>query len=135
MQESINEWMRLARQGDHAGFIDSNMKRTYTERYYRHNKWTSPLVGALTKPKSYDRFLTQAQACLEHNSLNGLASIQCPTLVIGGAKDQALAPDQSRKIADALPNATLRMYENYGHALYEEASDFEEVVLNFLLQG
>ncbi|MBQ3105849.1 MAG: alpha/beta fold hydrolase, partial [Eggerthellaceae bacterium] len=31
--ESVEEWVSLARRGDHVAFMDSNLKRMYTERY------------------------------------------------------------------------------------------------------
>lgn len=89
IEDSVNEWVSLARRGDHAAFMDSNLKRMYTEQYYRRNKWIVPLSALLTKPKSYDRFFAQACACLTHSSIRDLCRIECPTLVIGGEKDRA----------------------------------------------
>jgi pimeloyl-ACP methyl ester carboxylesterase len=104
----------------------------YSDTYYRRNKWLIPIIGRLTKPKSYDRFFIQADACIQHNSMNRLPQITAPTLVIGGEKDLALGAQPSRKIAAAIPHAQLHMYPQYGHALYEEAKDFNRVVLDFL---
>ena len=89
-------------------------------------------MGKLTKPKSYDRFFIQADACLTHNAFENLHQIQAPTLVIGGEQDNALGGDASREIAAQIPGAELRMYEQWGHGLYEEAGDFNQTVLNFL---
>lgn len=130
--ESVDEWVSLARQGDHASFMESNLRRMYTDQYYRRNKWVLPLSALLTKPKSYDRFYVQANACLSHNAASSLPRIECPTLVIGGELDRALDPAQSHLIAGAIPHSKLIMYPNYGHALYEEARDFESTVLEFL---
>ena len=47
----------------------------YSEGYYRKNKWMVPLMGKLTKPKSYDRFFVQADACLTHNAYESLHKI------------------------------------------------------------
>lgn len=57
-----------------------------------------------------------------------------PTLVIGGGKDLALGGDASREIAGAIPDARLLMYPQWGHGLYEEAKDFNDVVLHFLME-
>ena len=130
--ESVNEWISLARQGDHAALMDSNLRRMYSDAYYRRNRWMAPIVGALTKPKSYERFFIQAEACLSHNAVKGLCRITAPTLVIGGEKDRALGAEPSRAIAAAIPGAKLRMYPEWGHALYEEAKDFNRIVLTFL---
>ena len=132
LTESIEEWVSLARDSDHTAFMDSNVRRIYSEDYYRKNKWLVPIMGKLTKPKSYDRFFVQADACLTHDAYESLHQIQATTLVIGGEKDNALGGDPSREIASKISGAQLRMYEQWGHGLYEEAKDFNQVVLNFL---
>ena len=132
LRESIREWVDLAKAGDHAGFMDSNLRRIYSDRYYRRNKWMTPLVGALTKPKSYDRFFIQAEACLTHDARAELQSIQAQTLVIGGEKDLALGGEASKVLAQHIPGTKLKMYPQWGHGLYEEAGDFNDVVLRFL---
>lgn len=130
--ESVEEWIALAKADDAAGFMDSNLRRIYSDGYYQKNKWMAPIVGNLTKPKSYERFFIQAQACLTHDAYGQLHRIQAPTLIIGGEKDIALGADASRELAGAIPGATLRMYEQWGHGLYEEAKDFKQTVLKFL---
>ena len=132
LEASIEEWVSCAKRGDHTAFMDSNVRRIYSEEYYRKNRWLVPIMGKLTKPISYDRFFIQADACLKHNAFDNLHQIQVPTLVIGGEKDNALGGDASREIAAQIPGAELRMYEQWGHGLYEEAGDFNQTVLNFL---
>lgn len=134
LTESVTQWMELARQGDHTALMDSNIKRIYTEEYYRRNKWMIPITGRLTKPQSYDRFLIQAEACLKHNAYDRLPFLDAPTLVIGGEQDHTLGSDASREMAAQLPNARLRIYAGYGHGVYEEAGDFHKTVLSFLLK-
>ena len=132
LTESVQEWIELARRGDHAAFMDSNLRRMYSDAYYRKNRWMAPLVGRLTKPKSYERFLIQANACLTHDASERLAEIQVPTLVIGGEQDHALGAEASREMAAAIPGARLKMYPEWGHGLYDEAKDFNGTVLDFL---
>ena len=132
LTESIQEWMEQARTGAHTALMDSNLKRIYSERYYRQNKWMIPLLGVLTKPKRYDRFLTLAAACLSHDAFEELPRIKAPTLVIGGGKDRAVGSDAAGELAEKIPNAELKIYPQWGHGLYEEAKDFNDVVLAFL---
>ena len=133
LEESIEEWVSLARQGDAAGFMESNVRRMYSDAYYQKNKWLTPIVGALTKPKSYDRFFIQARACLTHDAFGRLGQISAPTLVIGGEQDKALGVQASCDLAEAIPNARLKIYPQWGHGVYEEAPDFNQTVLQFLL--
>ena len=67
-----------------------------------------------------------------HDAAASLPLIQTPTLVIGGWKDQSVGGDASVSIAAAIPNAKLRMYDELGHGLYDEAKDFQPIVLTFL---
>lgn len=132
LTESIEEWVTLAEKGDHGAFMDSNLRRIYSESYYRKNKWMIPAVGKLTKPKSYDRFFIQAKACLTHDAFERLGEIKVPTLVVGGEKDLALGGEPSGEIASAISDAKLHIYEQWGHGLYEEATDFNGMILDFL---
>jgi len=132
--ESVGEWMECARRGDHVAFMDSNLRRIYSDAYYRKNRAMAPLVGKLTKPASYERFFIQAEACLTHDAYDSLSRIQSPTLVIGGEQDKCLGGDASREIARRIPGAELRMYGQWGHGLYEEEPGFNRTVLDYLLK-
>ena len=126
------EWTAYALRDDHRGLMDSNLRRIYSDSYYRKNQWMVPITGKLTKPKSYDRFLILAEACRTHDAFERLSDIAAPTLVIGGEKDISLGGEASREIAGRIPGAQLKMYPQWGHGLYEEAEDFLDVVRKFL---
>ena len=91
-----------------------------------------PVLSVVTKPKSYDRFLVQAEACLNHDAFSHLSTIQVPTLIIGGEQDRALGAEASREITNQISAAQLKMYPQWGHGLYEEAKDFNRLVYDFL---
>lgn len=132
LQEALAEWSDCVMRDDHGALMDSNLRRIYSDDYYRKNRWMIPLVGKLTKPKSYDRFLAMAEACRCHDAWDALARIQVPTLVLGGEKDRCLGGDASREIAERIAGAQLIMYPQWGHGLYEEAEDFLPVLRSFL---
>lgn len=135
LMESIEEWVSCAKADDHTALMDSNLRRIYSENYYRKNQRLVPILGRVTKPKSYDRFLVQADACITHNAYERLHEICAQTLVVGGERDLSLGAEPSREIAAMIPNAKLYMYENWGHGLYEEAKDFNQRIYNFLLEA
>jgi pimeloyl-ACP methyl ester carboxylesterase len=58
-----------------------------------------------------------------------LAAIAVPALVLAGEEDRIVAPDRSREIAAALPNAELRMAPACGHLPQREAPDFTAAAL------
>ena len=130
--ESLEEWVGRARRNDHTALMDSNLRRIYSDRYYRNNKWMVPVIGKLMKPDSYDRFFTMSEACRTHDAFHRLPLITAPTLVVGGEQDKSLGGDASRELAARIPGAQLKMYPQWGHGLYEEAKDFLPVITEFL---
>ena len=132
LEAAVTEWTEQAKQGDHTALMDSNVRLIYSDAYYQKNKKLIPVMGRLTKPKSYDRFLIQAEACRKHNSFDALETITAPTLVMGGEQDKCLGGEASREIAGKIPGAQLKLYPQWGHGLYDEAADFQDVVLEFL---
>ena len=46
--------------------------------------------------------------------------------------NSALPGEASREIAAQIPGAALHIYPQWGHGLYEEAKDFNDLILSFL---
>lgn len=132
ISSAISTWADLAKRDAFREFMVDNIRKMYTEEYLQKNKWVLWTAGVYGKPKSYDRFLIMAEACVKHDCFHDLKKITAPTLVIGGEKDLVVGPRASRDIAEQVEGCRLKMYSQYGHALYEEAKDFNEVVLGFL---
>ena len=132
MIRRVGEWVNMARADDYTALMRSNVRHIYSEAYNRRNQWLTPLVSLLSRPKNYDRFLTQASACIRHDAHEQLGGIASPVLVVGGEQDDVLGAEASRELAALIPQAKLHMYAQWGHGLYEEAPDFWSVVLGFL---
>ena len=132
LTSSIAQWVQYAKQGDHTALMDSNVQKIYSDTYYRKNKWLIPIMGKLTRPKSYDRFLIQAQACGSHDALARLPEITAPTLILAGAMDRIIGSEAPRLLAERIPDARLKIYPQWGHGLYEEEKDFLPTVMAFL---
>jgi len=75
----------------------------------------------------------QAAACINHDVLDQLPTLQVPALVIGGKEDVFTPPWMGREIAEAIPGAELYLYEKLGHAFHFEATqDFNARILDWL---
>lgn len=128
----VNAWIRLASDGDFKGLLIDSAEKAYTEKRLRMYRLIYPLLGLMPKPKSMERFLIQANACLQHNAYSELDKISCPTLVIGGQLDQIVGVAASCELAKAIKGSKLYIYRNYGHTVYEEAKDFNRRIMYFL---
>lgn len=134
VQTALRGWMELAERGDHRRLMISTAERSYSQGRLKKYRLLYPVLGFIGKPKSYDRFLLQAAACLGHDCHAQLGAVACPTLVIGGGQDRVVGPDAGPQLAAAIPNSELFIYPSLGHAAYEEAPDFNARVLAFLLK-
>ena len=108
LRQAIGLWTEMAKRGDYRG-----------------------IMLDMGRPRSFDRFLTQAGSCLTHDAYDRLDRIACPTLVIGGTEDRIVTGQASRELAERIPGAELVLYQGLGHGLYEEAPDFLERVAAF----
>lgn len=131
VRAAVSGWMRMAEAGDYRGLMIDTAERTYTERYLRRMRPLYPILARMGKPKQMDRFLAMAQACLTHEAREN-HRITARTLIIGGREDRIVGPDAARTLARQIPSSELFEYETYGHAVYEEAKDFNERVRRFL---
>ena len=129
----IENWIALTERGDIKQLVTDMAEKMYSDAYVRRYKPFMPLLAVLQKPKDAERFVNLAKACLTCNAYDELDKIQCPVFVIGGRKDQVTGPDASIEIAQKL-GCSYYLYEQLGHAAYEEAKDFNKRIYDFLKQ-
>lgn len=128
----VNQWIAYAQKGDYPGLFVDMSEKIYCEKTLKRNRklyWLLTRVGA---PKHYDRFLIQAKACVTHDAYALLPQIKCPTLIIGGKQDKVVTAQASKELANRIAQSSLILYEEFGHGLYEEATDFWDRVTAFL---
>lgn len=134
LQGTVRGWIRLAEQGDYPGLMADIAEKSYSDRYLEKNhlRFFYPLLGKIGKPKNFERFLIQANACISHNAYDELNKIQCPTLVIGGGSDKIVGSHASAETAEKIFGSRLVVYEDLGHLLFSETKAFDSDVLGFL---
>ena len=135
VQAVIGRWLDMARRGDYRGILLDAAEKSYSGGKLRQARRTCRLMGDLGRPKSFERFIVQAESCLTHDAHGELGRIACPTLVIGGTDDRIVTGEASEELAVAIPGCRLHMYQGLGHGLYEEAPDFQGRVAEFCRQG
>ncbi len=131
VEGAVRCWTEMAKRGDYKGIMLDTAERSYSGKRLRQARLTCRLMGNIGRPRSFDRFLTQAASCLTHDASALLGRIACPTLVIGGTDDRIVTGEASREIAEAIPGSQLYLYEGLGHGLYEEAPDFLQRIRAF----
>lgn len=130
---AVRNWIEMTLKGDMKGLVADMAAKMYSAEYVKRYKPFMPLLTYLQKPKDVHRFITLAKSCLTCDTYPELEKITCPVLVIGGKKDLVVGARASEEIAEKL-KCNIYMYENLGHAAYEEAKDFNKRIYDFLAE-
>lgn len=132
MEESINNWIEMAKNKDYKGIMIDSAEKSYTGKDLEKNMKMSKVIGSFGKNAKFDRFIIQAKSCLEHNTYDKLNRIKTPTLIIGARQDKVLGIVGSEELASKIENSELYIYEEYSHGVYEQADDFYDRILEYL---
>ncbi|MBQ3160283.1 MAG: alpha/beta hydrolase, partial [Clostridia bacterium] len=132
VRSCVPGWIDMARRGDHKALMIDTAEKSYSSERLKKYRKLYPLLGRVGKPKSYDRFLANANAILAFDAPGELSRIACPTLILGGEEDRIVGPETARELAAAIPHSQLYVYPGLGHAVYEEAKDFNRRVFDFI---
>lgn len=132
IRQVIGNWVTLAEDERYDELAVDMMEKSHTDHYLKRVRPFYWLIKKMSRPKSQQRFLIQAESCLTHNAYANLSQINCPTFVIGGGVDQIVGgAEVQHDLADSIKNSTLHIYPDLGHGAYAEAKDFGERIYKF----
>ena len=132
VKDAVSSWIDMVKRDDHKALMIDTAEKMYSEKYLKKNRKYFPLISKFTKPKSYDRFLKNAEAILRFDVKRELYKINCPTLILAGSDDKTVGNDAPFELNEGIPESELYVYEGLGHGAFEEAKDFYDRVLKFL---
>lgn len=131
-RERIEHWQKLSQSGNFKHLMLDIAQHSYTQKSYQKWRLLYHIMGRMGRIKDEKRIVIQSQSCLEHNSLEVLKDIHCPTLVLGTLEDGVIGVNGSKELAKAISGCQLLILKHSGHALYEENKVFQEAVCGFL---
>ena len=127
---AVNDWIRMAESGDMKTLVRDMAEKMYSDAYLKRYRPLLPLLTVLQKPRDVKRFVALAGACLTCNTYDVLDQIRCPVLVLGGGRDKIVGSEAAKELSERL-ECEAYIYEDLGHAAYEEAKDFNEKIFDF----
>jgi pimeloyl-ACP methyl ester carboxylesterase len=129
MKKVLNNWIKIAEEGNYKKLIMDMAEKTYSEKYLTKLRKYYPIITKIGKPKSFRHFIVEAKAHFSHNTYNELLKIKCPTMIIGGAKDNIVDKASILELADRINNSKLLLYENSSYSvIFEEKNCFSRIV-------
>ncbi len=91
---------------------------------------------AFPHPQSPEAFMAQLDAWAAHGDTSGrLGEIKAPTLNLWGERDALLPREEQEQRAEAIPDATLRVYPDTGHAVAWERPEWVAHDLEAFIRG
>jgi 3-oxoadipate enol-lactonase len=107
--------------GDHARHsIQNFVGHAFYNREQEQIRTIEALIGGERRlPACYIR---QNWACLEHDTLDRLAEINCPTLIMGGVNDPICSPTCTQWMSERLPHSRTVMFDGCSHFFLMENS-------------
>ena len=134
-KEGSDRWIALARSKDRSALTAELIDCLYSEKMIGQYKELLLHMNDNMTDNDIDRFIIQTQAIDGFDVYDELHQISCPALVIGAEGDKVLPPEHSRRIAEKL-GCELHLYgAEYGHCVYDEASDYQQRILDFFHKG
>ena len=131
LRRAVGDWIGMAQRGDHRALMVDTAERTYSEAYLGRSRALFPLLAKVTKPRSYERFLRNAEAILAFDLRGQMGEIRCPTLILAGSEDRTLGTEAAGELHREIRGSELFVYPGLGHGAYEEAKDFYARVFDF----
>ena len=126
-KETFSVWSALADQMD-----GNSIYRDFFTRVYSYpNETALALCLDTGTAEQCRRFGILARACHAFDCRDELGKLQCPSFVLGSAQDRVLGGESSYDLAERLGCESF-IYQDFGHAVYDEAPDFRQRMLDFL---
>ena len=132
VKEVVGNWIAWTRANDIKSLVLDMAKKMYSDKYLKNYEPFLPLLTLVQKPNDKQRFCILAKSCLTCDIYEQLDKINCPVFVIGAKQDKIVTGEASIEIAEKI-GCQVYMYENLGHAAYEEANNFNKLIYNFLI--
>lgn len=126
----MENWYRLALNGNMKELRININNQCYTEKTVQMLMSKFEFVPSDEDDEKCKRFSVFAKAILDFDSTSFAGKIKCPTVAVGGGKDAVFGGDSSRLLAERI-GTECYIYEDYAHAVYDEAPDYTERIYSF----
>lgn len=134
VKKVAQNWLELAGRQDVAALNRNFFHVVYSPAFLENIKELLPALEKAGSPEDCIRFSILVNAVLKFDMYDKLEQLKCPVLVIGDKKDQTIGIEGSYEIMEKLGCRTY-IYDQYSHAVYDEAPDIKEIIMNFLSES
>lgn len=129
----FDNWKYLAKQKDYETLMDDFGKYVYTKSFYEKNKNAMLSLQNIVTDIDYTNFIISIDAVHKFDCRNNIKNIKCPVFVIGSKNDKVFGYNSIMSLANEL-KCPYYFYNEYSHAVYDEAPDFLNHIMSFICE-
>lgn len=129
----VERWAAMASGDDVVKLNHEMFRQIYSPGYLEKYRNAFARLENMGTRKEMDRLAVLAEACLYHDARGCLDHIECPVFVLCSDSDELFPVSDSQYLASAT-GGELFVYEGFSHAVYDEAPDFKQRILDFLTE-
>lgn len=129
--EAISSWISASKAHDVEKVNMLFLDYVYSQAFVDSIKDSIPDLIKNGTPTDCDRFAIMLEAINNFDIYDSLDDIKCPTFVLGDENDKVFGSKPSYEIAEKL-GCDIYIYNQYSHAVYDEAPDIKSRILDFL---
>jgi len=130
----LRHWVALIESQQPQRLAESLFLGCYSGSYLRQHAEIIDEFLATPLP-DLEGLKASVQACLGHEALEELATVEIPTLVVSGTLDIVARVELSERIAEHLPNGSLQTIKSGHMIIWEKPDAFASVVRDYLNAG
>ena len=129
-EAAVRSWVSLAESSDTDGLVRSFGEYVYTPSFFEANKAGVLGMARLVGEEELSRFSKLAGAITDIDLRSRLGEIKAPARVFAGSEDKIFGQESFGALAEGL-GCELKVFEGYGHAVYDEMPGFHDIVNEF----
>lgn len=104
-----------------------------TTRAQHADRIGEDIIQRLRFPPNKEGYKAQLSAAWGFDAVDRLAGLCAPTLVLHGGEDRMIPVSNGRRLAEAIPGACLRIFEDAGHLYPTDAPEADREAVRFLV--
>jgi len=132
INEVLKDWITLAQEKKAYELNESFCKYIYSENTMNAYRDILLSAGNDITPEEMERFVVMASSIKSFDVYGILDQIKCDVLVLGSMGDKVTTPEGSLEIINKLNCSSFMYGEECGHAVFDEAPDFRDRILEFI---